>query len=132
LAAEGALAGVGGRLGRRGEIEAAVGAWTAQRSPHEAMYALQAAGVPAGAVQNSRDLIEDDPQIKARGLFDYRLDHPEMGMQQFEGIPVRLSRTPGSLRASTPLLSEHNRYVLGDLLGMSEDEIARLEEAGIV
>jgi crotonobetainyl-CoA:carnitine CoA-transferase CaiB-like acyl-CoA transferase len=45
---------------------------------------------------------------------------------------ARFSRTPGSIRMPAPCLGEHNRYVLGEMLGFSEEEIDELEELGII
>ncbi len=52
------------------------------------------------------------------------------GVKQL-GVPVKMSRTPGGLRAPGPVLGEHTRDVL-TAAGYSEAEIAELEEAGAV
>ncbi|MFZ1119886.1 MAG: hypothetical protein WAN81_06590, partial [Candidatus Binataceae bacterium] len=58
------------------------------------------------------------------------LDHPEVGVQQHCGIPWRMSRTDGSVRAPAPLIGQHTDEVLTHVLGYSADEVARLREAG--
>ena len=45
---------------------------------------------------------------------------------------AKFSKTPGSIRTPAPCLGEHNQYVFGDLLGLSQEEIAQLEEEGII
>lgn len=92
---------------------------------------LTAAGVPAAPVQNAQDLIEHDPQLKARGHF-VRLDHPEMGPSLYSGIPYRLSRTPGRLRSPAPVLGADSHDVCTGLLGLGEDEYELLNKKGIV
>jgi benzylsuccinate CoA-transferase BbsF subunit len=87
------------------------------------MELLQSKGVPAGVVQNSRDVLDNDPHLKARGYYVY-LDHPETGRAAHDGAPFRLSKTPGELRTPAPLLGEHNDYVAKEILGMSDDEVA--------
>jgi benzylsuccinate CoA-transferase BbsF subunit len=86
------------------------------------MALLQAKGVPAGVVQNARDML-DDEHLKARDYYVY-LEHPEAGRTAYDGPPFRLSKTPGELRAPAPLLGEHNELVCKQILGMSDEEIA--------
>ncbi len=87
------------------------------------MEQLQAAGIPAGVVQNARDLLESDEHMKARGYYVY-LDHVEAGHTAYDGPPFVLSKTPGVLRSPAPCLGEHNDYVCREILGMTDDEIA--------
>lgn len=105
--------------------------WTRARTPHEAMTELQGAGVAAGAVQNAQDLNEADPQLAARGTF-FELDHPVIGTARFEGTPITFSRTVQHTWRSAPLLGEDNHYVFGDLLGLDPDQIAGLEQEGVI
>jgi crotonobetainyl-CoA:carnitine CoA-transferase CaiB-like acyl-CoA transferase len=103
------------------DIDALLGAWTQELSPEEVMLTLQAAGVAAGAVHNGRDMFED-PQMQARGHY-HRLVHTEAGPARYDGLPFTLSDTPVEVRPA-PMLGEHNEYVFGHLLGLSEDEIS--------
>lgn len=131
LAADSSLASVEGRKQSAERIGAAIEAWTRQRSPWEAMDALQAAGVPAGAVQRSRDLVERDPQLRHRGMHP-EITHPLLGTFKVDGVPVRFSRTPAGVRRPGPLLGEANVEVYGGLLGLGPEEIEALVEAEVV
>lgn len=93
------------------------------------MRALQAAGVPAGAVHNGRDLLTD-PQLAARGHF-HRLAHPVVGELPFDGPAFRLSASQPRIERA-PLFSEHSRSVYRDILRLSEDEIRELEAEGVI
>jgi crotonobetainyl-CoA:carnitine CoA-transferase CaiB-like acyl-CoA transferase len=126
-----ALATTAGRVARQDELDDRVGAWTKNFDRHDLMHRLQAAGVPAGAVQNSRDLAEDDPQIAARGTF-FELDHPVIGPALFEGQPMRMSGAEPDNWRSAPLLGEDNDYVFGELLGVGADERAELHARGVI
>lgn len=89
---------------------------------------LMTHGIPVGAVNDISQLVEH-PQVKARGsLVD--MDHPVAGPTQIVGVPMRLSKTPGSIRTPSPVLGEHTDQVLQSMLGLSADEIAQLREAG--
>jgi benzylsuccinate CoA-transferase BbsF subunit len=103
------------------ELDRLVTEWTAERTDQEVMEVMQKHGVAAGVIQNSQDLIERDPQMQHRGFFVY-LEHPEMGTVGYEGVSFKLSETPGKLRRA-PLFGEHNDYVYGEILGMSNEEI---------
>lgn len=113
------------------EIDAAINGWTRDRSPWEAMAAMQEAGVPAGAVQRSRDLAERDPQIAFRGMRP-TVEHPIHGTLTVDGVPARFSRTPAAVTSAGPLMGEANHELLGDLLGLERAEIDALSEEGVL
>src|SRR5215470_14150340 len=89
---------------------------------------LLARGIPMGAI-NSIGQVVEHPQVAARGVLG-EMDHPRAGKVQMVGAPVRLSKTPGSVRTPAPMLGEHTDEVLRDLLGLSNGEIADLRDAG--
>jgi formyl-CoA transferase/CoA:oxalate CoA-transferase len=89
---------------------------------------LLAAGVPMGAI-NSIGQVVEHPQVAARGTL-VEMDHPRAGKVKMVGAPVRLSKTPGSVRTPAPMLGEHTDEVLRDLLGLGKDEITDLRNAG--
>ena len=121
----------GGRLANQDELDAHIGAWTAACEEYELMALLQAAGVPAAACQHAGDRFERDPQLAARGWWSH-LDHAEIGDCEYDGITPRLMNTPGTLRSASPLLGEHTREVLGELLGMSDEAIEEALAAGVL
>jgi crotonobetainyl-CoA:carnitine CoA-transferase CaiB-like acyl-CoA transferase len=119
-----------GRWHHQDELDRLVEAWTVQHDHYEVMRILQGAGVAAGPVLDARELIEE-PHLNARGAFE-EVTHPEVGRHPYVGMYAKFSRTPGHIRSPAPRLGEHNRLVLGDMLGLSSEEIARLEELGVV
>ena len=119
------------RCSNRDAVNAAVAAWTRQQDAFALMEWLQARHVIAGLVQNAQDLLEHDPQLAAREHF-VELDHPEMGRTIYNGIPYRLSRTPGRLRTPAPLLGQHNAEILGELLQLNSADIASLSSEEVL
>lgn len=117
------------RLGNENELDAVIEGWTSAQDPYRIMEGLQAAGVPCGVVQDARDKVEHDRQLRAR-RFLVKADHAELGEQTFEGPVPRLSRTPGRVDRGAPLLGEHTEHVLRELLGMSETEVAEVLASG--
>jgi crotonobetainyl-CoA:carnitine CoA-transferase CaiB-like acyl-CoA transferase len=45
---------------------------------------------------------------------------------------VKLSRTPAFVHGRAPTLAEHNQYVYGELLGITDAEIAGLREREVI
>jgi formyl-CoA transferase/CoA:oxalate CoA-transferase len=87
-------------------------------------------GVPVGAINTIDQLIEH-PQVKARGSI-VDMAHPRAGPVRVVGVPVRLSATPGAVRTPSPRLGEHTAETLRSVLGLGEDEVARLIREQIV
>lgn len=117
-----------GRKGNEDELDAFVEGWTVNHPPEEVMRRMQAAGVPAGVVESGEDLVAD-PQLNHRGTHVI-LKHPEIGPHIYQAPPYRFSRTPHELTMPAPCLGQHNEYVLKEILGMSDDEVADLLIAG--
>jgi crotonobetainyl-CoA:carnitine CoA-transferase CaiB-like acyl-CoA transferase len=88
------------------------------------MAQLQAAGVPAGVVQNARDCLEDE-HLAARGYYQY-LEHPEAGRTAYDGSGFHLSKTPAQFTSAANCLGEHNFQVATEILGVSPEEFAEL------
>jgi crotonobetainyl-CoA:carnitine CoA-transferase CaiB-like acyl-CoA transferase len=114
-----------GRKANEDALERLVGEWTASQKAEELMNRLQAAGVPAGVVHTSEDVLDHDVHLKARGYYVY-LDHAETGKAAYDGSPFKMSRTPGGPLRPAPLLGEHTMYVAKDIIGLGEDEISDL------
>jgi crotonobetainyl-CoA:carnitine CoA-transferase CaiB-like acyl-CoA transferase len=123
-----ALEAFAGRQARKDELHAAIAAWTAGQDRYELMARLQRAGVPAGAVQRSSDLLED-PQLSHRRYFR-QLEHPEMGLIPYEGHQFRIAGYENGPRFAAPCLGEHTWDVLTGTLGLPEDEAAELLARG--
>jgi len=119
------------RKNNEDELERMIGSWTRERDANELCAALQAAGVPAGVVQNSQDLLERDEHMKARGYYQY-VEHPETGREAHDGPGARLSATPGYVSGPAPLLGEHTMDVCERILGLSIDEIGDLMAEGVL
>lgn len=127
-AGQAALETTAGRIEAHDEIDAQLADWTCNQTPHAVMDRLTAEGVPAGAVQRSRDLAED-PQYAHRG-FHHFLDHPVLGRVPYAGNQFRIPGYAGGPSRPSPLIGQHNLEVFGGILGYSEAEIEALVAAG--
>lgn len=124
--------GVGARLEHGDEINDIVSAWVATRTVDEVVTILgpDGAGVPCSPVYTVDQLV-DHPQLRARGMIE-RLAHPKLGTMVAPGVVIKMSDTPGSVRMLGPELGQHTDEVLTSLLGLSDDEIARLRAEQVV
>ena len=118
------------RLRNQDELDRHIEEWTIQIAPYEAMLTLQHAGVAAGAVLTNAEVFEDW-QNKARNFYQ-AVNHPEVGPRRHPCIGWIMSKTPRYIPRAAPCLGEHNEYVLGEVLGLSKKEIAKLEAEKII
>ena len=129
LAGDAALADNAGRVARVAELDAAIGAWTAQRSVNDVLAALDGASVPAGRIYTVAD-IAADPHYAARGMLQ-QVQMDDGSRLTVPGIVPKLSVTPGSHRRNAPTLGQDTGEVLREI-GLSNAQIAALRERGIV
>jgi crotonobetainyl-CoA:carnitine CoA-transferase CaiB-like acyl-CoA transferase len=119
-----------GRWHNQEELDKLVQEWTCRQGHYEAMRILQESGVPAGAVLNARELLED-PQLKDRKYFIEQA-HLSVGTRLYPGLPIKFSDLAPDYRRPAPRVDEHTDYVFGGLLGMSGGEIEALQTRGVI
>lgn len=104
--------------------------WTATQQANVLMHSLQSAGVTAIALNNVSDLM-DDSHLLARNYMQF-ITRDFMGEQPHASAPWRLSEDPIAIKATAPTLGQHNRQVLGGLLGLSESRLRALMQDGVI
>ena len=129
LAADPRFAHNDGRVAGVEQIDAAIEAWTSQRSQDAVLAVLDAAGVPAGKIYSATDILQD-PHYQAREMIQ-EIETKGGARMKVPGIVPKLSATPGQIRSVAPDLGEHTDAVLS-ALGCSADEIALLRRDRII
>ncbi len=129
LANDPALADNAGRVARVAELDAAIGAWTAQRPVHQVLQALDRVAVPAGRIYTVAD-IAADPHYRARGMLQ-TLEMDDGSTMTVPGIVPKLSVTPGQHRRNAPQLGQDSDQILTEM-GLTADQIQSLKARGIV
>src|ERR1700675_1095818 len=114
---------------RAAEVDEIIAAWNRQHTKEEGMTIIGAAGVPAGAVFDTLELL-NDPSLAERGIMQ-TIKHPTTGGVKSLAWPVRFDGTPPREKPS-PLLGEHSAEVLSGWLGISPQEVESLRQEGIV
>ena len=120
-----------GRRGSQPLLDRLIAEATRGRDAARLADELTARGVPASVVQTADDLVNSDVQLRDRRHW-VTLDHPVMGPSIYDGIPYRLSATPGHLRSPAPLLGADSRDVCVELLGVPDDTYDALASEGVV
>jgi len=123
------LADNAGRVQRVEEIDAVIGAWTAQHTVDDVLVALDQAAVPAGRIYTVAD-IAADPHYQARGMIQ-QVQMDDGTSLSVPGIIPKLSRTPGSHRRNAPTLGQDTDTVLQEI-GLTSEQIQALKDKGIV
>jgi len=124
-----ALAQNDGRVANVERIDAAISAWTEQRSLDEVLAHLNEARIPAGKIYDVAD-IAADPHYRAREMIvDSTL--ADGTPVQVPGVLPKLNATPGTIRTLAPELGQHTDEVLATL-GLDDAKRAALRERGII
>jgi formyl-CoA transferase len=113
------------------ELDQIINDWTASRTVAEVDALMQEAGVPAGRIYRAPEMLED-PHFRAReAIVDVPTDEwPNLKMQN---VFPKMSKTQGEIRwTGNTTLGAHNKEVYGELLGLSDEELATLTEKSII
>jgi crotonobetainyl-CoA:carnitine CoA-transferase CaiB-like acyl-CoA transferase len=86
-------------------------------------------GIPFAPVQNLTEVVAD-PQARANEFF-VPFDHPTHGTVEMVASPIKLSRTPATIRKRAPEFGEHTEEILLEL-GYGWDDIARFKQEGVI
>ena len=117
------------RAEHEAEIIELVTSWSKKHDKHTAMRLLGSAGIPAGAVLDTKELA-DDKTFYERGIMQ-EMAHPDVKDYAIPAWPVRHNGKPPAVKAS-PLLGEHSGDVLQSWLGLGEREIEGLAADKII
>jgi crotonobetainyl-CoA:carnitine CoA-transferase CaiB-like acyl-CoA transferase len=118
------------RIRNREMLEPLLAEVFALRPASEWVERLQKAGIPASLVRNFEE-VASHPQSAVRDMFP-QIEHPTAGRHTVTGTPVKLSKTPGEPGMPAPLMGQHTRSVLKDLLGLNEQALDRLAAKGLI
>lgn len=127
-AADTRFASAASRKKHEDELDERIADWTRLQGADELAAALQQAGVPAAKSLSSLDLVASD-ELWARGFYRYVKD-ASGDSRPIAGPSWRMSRE-AEISKAAPRLGEHNDYILGEVLGLSEQQRAALARAGV-
>jgi crotonobetainyl-CoA:carnitine CoA-transferase CaiB-like acyl-CoA transferase len=101
------------------------------RSAGEWMECLSRAGLSASPIQNLKE-VSEDPQAWANDYF-LKTHCSEVDREvEIRGLPIGLSKTPGSVESLGPELGQDTEIILMETLGMEWDRIEELKAEGVI
>jgi crotonobetainyl-CoA:carnitine CoA-transferase CaiB-like acyl-CoA transferase len=118
------------RIHNHEEAVVLIEAWTSKHTSKDIVKVLEKKRIPCG-VAYTIDEVNRDKNLDERGMFK-KVGHKRFGEIDVPGIPYKFSTTPGEITLPAPELGEHNRYILGDWLDYSKEEIGILYKEGII
>jgi crotonobetainyl-CoA:carnitine CoA-transferase CaiB-like acyl-CoA transferase len=118
-----------GRMGNLDELTAVLSAIFKRRTTADWLAVLERAGVPAGPVLTIAEM-HDHPQTRARDMV-VKVEHEKAGPVETLGLPIKFSRTPGSVRRGAPTFGQDSRAILAEL-GYDEEAVERMTATGAV
>jgi crotonobetainyl-CoA:carnitine CoA-transferase CaiB-like acyl-CoA transferase len=110
-------------------LEMQVEEWLKDHTVQEVYEMARQERLPIAPVAGMDNLLNME-QLKVRGYFT-QLEHPAAGKLTYPGAPYKLSTRAWALRRPAPLLGQHNREVFAEI-GLDNDELVRLERAGVI
>ena len=120
----------GGRFRRREELDKRLAAWTVQLNREDIVKTLQSRGIAAVPVLSMEEQYANE-HYQHRNIHQ-EVIHPLLGKEILFTVPWKLNKTPGTIRKSAPLLGEHDTYVYETILGLSQEDIKKLEEEKVI
>ena len=118
-----------GRIQHQEEMDSGIESWTRTLEKYELMELCQKSGVRAMPVQSSEDRVENDPQLRDRGMYT-EMEHPMLGNWKFQNAPFKLEKTPARIDKPPPMIGQHNREIFENLLGLTAQEISEAYDDG--
>ncbi|MDA1128279.1 MAG: CoA transferase [Chloroflexi bacterium] len=124
------FASLSGRLEHQDEMDQGIEEWTSTLGKYDLAEKCQAAGVRAMPVQSSEDRVENDPQLRSRGMFT-KVEHAKLGQWKFQSAPFRLDGSPVPVKGPPPMIGEHTANIMIDLLGTEPDDLLKGFNEGV-
>lgn len=126
------LSEVGDRYRARREIARIVASWVGARTLSEVGSVLDEHRVTWGPYRTLKQALEQDPDLSEANPMFSRIEQPGVGEWLVPGIPLDFGALPRTPPRRAPLLGEHTDEILLDVVGLSEAELGRLHDAGVV
>ena len=113
------------------EIGQIVEEWTSKKDVRELVDYFLPHKIPCAPLYSVKDVVADPHIAQARRMIR-EVEHPIVGNMKVIGSPIHLSETPPTIGSPAPMLGEHSREILREILTYSENKISALEKDKII
>lgn len=118
------------RVQNRAEVVKLLGEVFTERKASEWIELCEAIGIPAAPINNMEQVFSN-PQVQNREMV-VEVEHPSDVSVPLVGSPLKIPTNPTEVRYPPPLLGQHTKQLLKEILDYDDDRIARLQEDGII
>jgi formyl-CoA transferase len=118
------------RVKRMDELDAEINAETRKYTRMQLFELLNKTGAACAPVRTLREVLAD-PHLRARGMV-HDIDHPEWGKLVVMRSPIHYGGVKQPEYRPSGFMGADIKAILGDELKMSDDEIAKLRETGVI
>ncbi len=113
------------------EVDSLVADWISNYPREVVLEKFEEAETAIGPVYDTSQFMED-PQVKARQSI-VSVDDPDLGTVRMQNTFPLMSETPGKINFTGPTeMGTHNHEIYIERMGMSEDDVQRLKDEGII
>jgi formyl-CoA transferase len=112
------------------ELDDLISEWTKTIDSIKLEQLMEEHGIPSGKIFTAADMLED-AHFKAREAITTTM-HPTFGELRMQNVAPKLSKTPGGIRRPGPELGQHNEEIYTEVLGMTAEQMADLNDRGII
>jgi benzylsuccinate CoA-transferase BbsF subunit len=118
------------RIKNASDLDEYIAKWTRNYTDYEATEIFQNNGVAAAPLLTTEGIFAD-PQFNSRHTF-VEVNHPVVGGESIYNLPWKMSACPPKKMRHAPLLGEHNKYVFGQILKLSNEDISQLTDEEVI
>jgi crotonobetainyl-CoA:carnitine CoA-transferase CaiB-like acyl-CoA transferase len=119
-----------GRSANYAELRVRLNDWAKDLTTDELFHRVQANKTACAPIQTAEQIYKSE-QYRERGYFE-NVDHPVAGRFEYPGNPFRMSNVEALRRKPAPMLGQHNETIYGKRLGLDQDDLVKLTQAGTI
>ena len=118
------------RISNQNALYVIIAQWVKKLTAVEGLKICDDAGVPADIIRNIAELAQD-PHMRERDAV-MAINDPDKGEVLIPGVFPKMAKSPGQVKFLGAKLGEYNQAIYGDFIGLSNDEISRLKDKGVI
>ena len=118
------------RISNQDALYVIIAQWVKELTAAEGLKICDDAGVPADIIRNIAELAQD-PHMRERKAV-MAINDPDKGEVLIPGVFPKMANSPGCVKFLGAKLGEYNQEIYGDFIGLSNDEISRLKDKGVI